>query len=356
MSGIFTVQIQKTMPAQREFNDKIRQVILLLIVLGLALVLLLELSALVPAFLGAITLYIISRESYSYLVNKRKWKRGAAALFFIVLFLLCIGVPVWIAVDMLSPRVNALFNNQEEIMKSLKAISAQVEKWTGQQLLSDENIVSIQKKITGYIPMFLNSTLSILSNLALMLFLSYFMFTNHELMEKKIESFIPLQNRNVHILAGETKNMIRANALGIPLISIIQGFFAMIGYWIFGVNDFVLWGFITGLFAFFPLVGTMLIWVPLVIYVYSTGSTFNGTGLLIYSLVVTGNVDYLARITLLKKIGDVHPVITVLGVIVGLQLFGFWGFIFGPLLVSYFMLMIRIYSNEFGNFVEHQKD
>jgi predicted PurR-regulated permease PerM len=100
----------------------------------------------------------------------------------------------------------------------------------------------------------------------------------------------------------------------------------------------------------------MLIWVPLVIYVYSTGSTFNGTGLLIYSLVVTGNVDYLARITLLKKIGDVHPVITVLGVIVGLQLFGFWGFIFGPLLVSYFMLMIRIYSNEFGHFVEQEKD
>jgi predicted PurR-regulated permease PerM len=77
-----------------------------------------------------------------------------------------------------------------------------------------------------------------------------------------------------------------------------------------------------------------------------------GGGLLIYSLLVTGNVDYLARITLMKKIGDVHPLITILGVIVGLGLFGFMGFIFGPLLLSYLILMIKIYTSEF---VDHSK-
>jgi len=61
-------------------------------------------------------------------------------------------------------------------------------------------------------------------------------------------------------------------------------------------------------------------------------------------------VDYLARVTLMKKIGNVHPLITILGVIVGLGLFGFMGFIFGPLLLSYLILMIRIYTSEF---VEH---
>jgi predicted PurR-regulated permease PerM len=68
---------------------------------------------------------------------------------------------------------------------------------------------------------------------------------------------------------------------------------------------------------------------------------------LIYSLVVTGNVDYLARITLMKKIGDVHPLITIFGVIVGLKLFGFMGFIFGPLIFSYMIILVRIYSYEF---------
>jgi predicted PurR-regulated permease PerM len=334
------------------FNDRVRQISLLMLLAALGILLFTQLSLFFPGFLGAITLYILSRNKYQYLVTKRKWKKGGTALLFMFLFVLCIGLPVWVAIDILSPRINMLFANQEEIMKSLKSISAQLEKWTGQQILSDANIVAIQKKLVGLIPGFLNSTVTILSNLAMMLFLSFFMFTNCTDMEKRIQAFIPLHNRNIDILAGETRNMVRANAIGIPLISIIQGIFAMIGYWIFGVQDFVLWGFITGLFAFFPVVGTMIIWVPLVIYVFSTSTTFNGMGLLIYSLIITGNVDYFARITLLKKIGDVHPVVTVLGVIVGLQLFGFLGFIFGPLLISYFLLLARIYSNEFGAFMK----
>ena len=62
---------------------------------------------------------------------------------------------------------------------------------------------------------------------------------------------------------------------------------------------------------------------------------------------VTGNVDYISRITIMRKLGDVHPVVTVLGVIVGLGLFGFIGLIFGPLLVSYIIVLFKIYMSEF---------
>ena len=72
------------------------------------------------------------------------------------------------------------------------------------------------------------------------------------------------------------------------------------------------------------------------------------TGLTIYSIAVTGNVDYITRLGLLKRMGNVHPMITVLGVIVGLQLFGFMGLIFGPLLISYFIILVKIYINEFA--------
>ena len=91
----------------------------------------------------------------------------------------------------------------------------------------------------------------------------------------------------------------------------------------------------------------MIVWVPLVAYMYATGNDFYATGLTLYSVIVTGNVDYVARITLMKKIGDVHPLVTILGVIVGLNLFGFVGLIFGPLLISYFMVLVKIYLNEF---------
>jgi predicted PurR-regulated permease PerM len=56
------------------------------------------------------------------------------------------------------------------------------------------------------------------------------------------------------MLASETKKMIKANALGIPIISIIQGVVATLGYFIFKVDEFAIWGFLTGIFAFFPVV------------------------------------------------------------------------------------------------------
>mgnify|MGYP003446325338 FL=1 len=123
-----------------------------------------------------------------------------------------------------------------------------------------------------------------------------------------------------------------------------------------GVHAWALWGFLTGIFAFFPVVGTMIIWVPLVIYTFASGNTAMGIGLLLYSVIITGNVDYISRITIMRKLGDVHPVITVLGVIVGLGVFGFIGLVFGPLLVNYIIVLFKIYMNEFVEPVEFQKE
>ena len=182
----------------------------------------------------------------------------------------------------------------------------------------------------------------------MMFFLLYYLLVNGREIERYLNKMIPLKQHNVDSLAFETKLMIRANALGIPIICVVQGVFATLGYWIFGVHDWGLWGFLTGVFAFFPLVGTMVIWVPVVLYILAVGDTWHAVGLGIYSLFVTGNVDYITRLGLLKKMGDVHPMITVLGVIVGLNLFGFMGLIFGPLLVSYFIILVKIYFNEFA--------
>lgn len=329
------------------YNNKVRQLLLMLIVLALAIVLLLELYGFFPGFLGAVTLYILSRDLYLYLTEKRHWKKGWTALLFLVGFLVCIGLPVWLTVRLLSGKVNALLTNSHEVVQVLQSFSKQIQAWTGQEVLSQQNIQSLQKSITNFLPILLNSTATMLGNLIMILFLAFFMLTSARQMEKSLGNYIPLKEDSIDMLAAETKNMVRANAIGIPLISIIQGLFAALGYWIFKMGDPILWGFLTGVFAFFPIVGTMVVWVPLVIAQFSGGHTGQAIGLAIYSIVVTGNVDYLARISLLKKIGDIHPVITVLGVIVGLKLFGFWGFIFGPLLISYFLLLCKIYNEEF---------
>jgi predicted PurR-regulated permease PerM len=331
------------------FNNQIRQVGLLVILTALALLLLFELYGFLPGFLGALTLYILSREWYFSLTVRKHWNKSGTALLFMLAFLVGIGLPASFAIHLISSKVNVLFNNSEQVIVVFKSASAQIKQWTGFDILTDQSLGEIQKLITNYIPSFLNSSASVAGNLLMILFLFFFMLINGTEMERRISAIIPLKEENVEVLAVETKNMIRANALGIPLISIIQGLFAIFGYWIFGIQDFLLWGFITAIFAFFPVVGTAFIWIPLIIYLYAAGENGRAIGLAIYSIIVTGNVDYLARVTLLQKIGNVHPVIAVLGLIVGLKLFGFWGFIFGPLMISYFLLLTRIYASEFGS-------
>jgi predicted PurR-regulated permease PerM len=330
-----------------QFNNRVRQVILLAIILVIAYLIVRELYLFLPGFLGAVTLYILSRGNYFQLVYSRKWKRNWTALLFVLSFLVLIGLPIFYSVKLISPKINSIFNHSEELLAGLDAVSAKISEYTGEQILTEENVKTFQGKIANFIPTFLNSTATIFGNLAVAFFVLFFMLVNGKAMEKGIRNFMPLEPDNINTLAQETKHMVRANAIGIPLISVIQGITASIGYWIFGLKDFGLWGFLTGVFAFFPVIGTMLIWTPLVIFLYSKGMNWQATGLLIYSLVVTGNVDYLARVTLMKKIGNVHPLITIFGVIVGLGLFGFMGFIFGPLLFSYLIVLIKIYTNEF---------
>jgi predicted PurR-regulated permease PerM len=330
------------------FNNRLRQLILLLIIALLAILLSTQLFIFLPGFLGAVTLYILTRNWYQSLIQQKKWKKGLTALLFILGLIVIIAIPVYFSIIMVSPKINSLLNNQQEVIQGLQIFSDKMESSFGIKLFTDEGTQSIASKISSFIPVLLNNTANVATNLIMIFFLLYYLLVNGTAIEKYLHKMIPLKAENVDKLASETTLMIRANALGIPIICVVQGIFAAIGYLIFGVKDWGMWGFVTGVFAFFPLVGTMIIWVPLVIFLFSTGHHLTASWLAIYSIVVTGNVDYITRLGLLKKMGNVHPMITVLGVIVGLKLFGFMGLIFGPLLVSYFIILVKIYINEFG--------
>jgi len=330
-----------------EFNNRIRQVLLLLLIGFLAFLIIRELYIFLPGFMGAITFYILGRERYFMLIEKKGMKPGLIASVIILIFFLLIASPLYYAIVLVTPKVSSIFSHTEELFIGLKALSEKIKILTGQDILSFDNIKSLQSNLSSYIPTFLNSTATILSNLVVMFFVLFFMFKGSRKMEDVLLGFIPLHSESINALAAETKNMVKANAIGIPLISLIQGITAFVGYKLFGLSDALMWGFLTGVFAFFPIIGTMMIWVPLVVYLFSQGMNVQASGLMIYSLIITGNVDYLARVTLMKKIGNVHPLITIFGVIIGLQLFGFMGFIFGPLIFSYFIVLVKIYAHEF---------
>jgi len=330
------------------FNNRLRQVILLAIIIFIAFLLIKHVYIFLPGVLGAITLYILSSRQYCKLIDEKNWRPGWTAFLHIIFYFIIICLPVYFSFVLVTPKLIALFNDPVEITVALKSFSDKIHQATGFEPFSAENVKSVTRKMANSVPNILRGTATLVSNLLIMFFVLYHMLINSKKLETFLNDSIPVRKKNLSMLAIETKIMIKANAIGIPLLAIIQGLVGALGYWIFGVKDFGLWGFITGVASVIPIVGTGLVWVPLTIYLFASSSSWQGYGLGLYSLIVLSNIDYVARITTLRKIGNVHPLITIFGVIAGLSMFGFLGLVFGPLLVSYFILLVKIYRNEFN--------
>ncbi len=331
------------------FNNRLRQILLLAVIILIGILMLMHFYTFLPGVLGAITLYILSRKTYFSLTEKKKWRSGWTALLYIIGFIVIICLPIYFAVVLLVPKLVAIFNNPVQLMVAVKSFSQKIFETSGVELYNADSLKSATQKLANNIPVLLTGTANLLTNLLLMFFVLYYLLVHGKEMEKYLNNVIPLKPSNRAMLSNETNVMIRANAIGIPLLGIIQGLVGMLGYAIFGIADFGVWGFLTGVASLIPIVGTGLIWLPLTVYLLAINHVWQGVGLAIYSLIILTNIDYVARITVLRRIGNVHPIITIFGVIIGLSMFGFLGLVFGPLLISYFIVLIRIYRNEFND-------
>ncbi len=301
----------------------------------------------IDAFLGAVTLYVLFRPMMRKLVEVRKWPRGGAAVLILFLSFLIVLIPLIAITYMIVPKVSLFFSDSSVIMSVLNSADAKIQAMTGYELMNQENIRKVQESAGEFITQFLGESMGILADIAVLYFLLYYFLVNTGKVENFFERYLPLSSDNTSRLTDELETQTFSNALGGPLLALIQGIFAAVGYWLFGLQEPVFWGLMTGFFSFLPVVGSTLIWLPAAIYQLSIGMTWQGVAILLYGILVISVVDNVFRFVFQKKFADVHPLITVIGVIVGLQLFGVPGIIFGPLLISYFLIMLRIFREEF---------
>src|SRR5688572_21007416 len=328
-------------------QNRIRQIFFIVIITALGLLLFLELYTFLPALLGALTLYIVMRKWMFYLTLVKKWRKPWTAALLMFLSLIVILLPIAVLVNMLSSKITFAIQHSNELVEALKKVVTDLEQKFDIEIASDANINKLGNFITGGIPRLLGATFNTLSTIFFMYFILYFMLVNGKKMESNIYEHIPLRDENAAILGKEVKNMVLSNAVGIPVIAILQGVVALIGYLIIGVKEPWFWFVVTCIAAMLPVVGAALGYVPVAIIFFANDDPARGTIMLIYGFLIVGLTDNLLRLVLAKKLGDVHPLITIFGVLIGLKLFGFIGLIFGPLLISMFILLLKIYSNEF---------
>ncbi|WP_298064814.1 AI-2E family transporter [uncultured Rikenella sp.] len=327
------------------YNPFFRQLLFLGVLVAMGVVIFRQLNFFVGAFLGATTLYVVLRNSLFRLTEERHWKPWIASSVLVAMtciVLLCIGYVIFEVVASEIPQVDTA-----RVVGSFNKLIARVNDWIGYQVISGKLLTESQHLITRFASMLINTTYSFAANIFLMVVLLYFMLAAGRRMEDTLLRYAPFSGRSLKRIKREAKDMIFSNAVGIPVVMVAQAAASALFYWIAGIPNVLFWAFVTGVFGLVPMLGTAIVTVPLSIYLLATGAVWQGIVLLAAAVIIIANVDNACRIFLMKRAADTHPMIVILGVILGIPLFGFWGIIFGPLLISGFLLLIRIYYIEY---------
>lgn len=330
--------------------NTIRQIFFLALLIFIGLIILRELYFMLGAFLGAVTLYVILLYPKKILTIKYSWRGWTATLVLMLASFIIMIIPLAyltsVGVEMLTPVIKdpSLLKNAMEDVHDFLLTSF------GVDVFNAENVGKITEQIIPFSQKTLGNTMSTIGNIVLMYLVLYFMLVQTKDVELWLKKTLPLKTANTKKVISEIRNLVYSNALGIPIVAVLQGLVAVIGYSIFGVKEFLLMGLLTAISSVIPILGTMLVYLPLAIFQYSNHGVFSGVGVGLWGFIVIGSVDNIARLMVQKKLADVHPLVTLLGVFMGVSLFGFMGVIFGPLLLSVFFMLVSVYISEFGKF------
>ena len=320
---------------------------LITIILGLGVTIFIKALPYVGGLLGAFTLYILLRNQMFILTERHRFRKGWAAALILIEAIACFLIPISAIVWMIVNKLQGVNLDPNSIIEPAKQFARLIEARTGYNLLVTDNLVKLASWLPKVGQVFMEWIGSFTVNIFVLIIVLYFMLTGGRKMEHYLYGLLPFNQQDGGEILHKIKLIVQSNAIGIPLLALIQGGIATIGYWIFGVPNLLLFGLLTSFATIIPIVGTMIVWVPLTVLQYFDGSLLQAGGLLVYGVAVISQCDNVLRMFLQKKMADTHPLITIFGVIAGLPLFGFMGVIFGPLIVAMFLLFLDMFAKQY---------
>jgi predicted PurR-regulated permease PerM len=183
--------------------------------------------------------------------------------------------------------------------------------------------------------------------LVVALMTQYYVLLEGPALAQRLERVAPLEPRHTRALIREAREVGRDAFLGTLATAVIQGVLAGVGYAVLGVPQPVTWAVATALGSFLPVIGTMVVWIPLAGYVLMDGHPVRALLLVVWGvLVVTSLPDYVIRPRIVGARGHGHPLLTLIALLGGIEVLGLAGLIVAPIVMSVFMAAFRLYERE----------
>jgi len=188
------------------------------------------------------------------------------------------------------------------------------------------------------------STLDLLLMLSIMLYLTFFLLRDGDELAARVIQAIPLDPERRDAVVQNFVVVIRATIKGSLVVAMVQGLIGGIVFWALGIEGALLWGVLMGIFSLIPAVGTGLVWVPVSIYLLATGAMVPALILIFCGLFVIGMVDNILRPILVGRDTRMPDYVVLISTLGGLQVFGFNGFVIGPVVAALFIGTWNIFT------------
>jgi predicted PurR-regulated permease PerM len=164
---------------------------------------------------------------------------------------------------------------------------------------------------------------------------------------RAIRPFIPFSATSAELLRERFHAVTISTLVGTGLTAAVQGLMVGGAFWVVGLSNPLFWGVVTFVFSILPVVGSGLVWGPGAAALAIDGRWGSAIGLVLWGVLAVANVDYLIRPFVYSRWARIHPFITIIGAFAGLRYFGLLGLLIGPLAISYFFELIRMYRAEY---------
>lgn len=194
---------------------------------------------------------------------------------------------------------------------------------------------------------FLAETTNFIVSLTLIILTMFFFFVDGKKMLNTTMYLLPLDDKYNKEIFNKFREISYTTMVSTFVVALAQGAVGAIGFAVVGFPAFLA-GVLVALLSLLPYVGSMVFYVPVAIYYLLMGQTWQGFWILGWGFLVIGTIDNIIRAWMLKDKAQVNPIFVVFAVLGGIVLFGFWGVVLGPLIVSITVTILHIYSLEFA--------
>lgn len=301
------------------------------------------LSAAFAVVLGPVYHFIKKR-----IVRNIAW---LASLITVILFLLCLCVPLFFVGREVFNQTQNIYQNIMVTGNSNQAISS-IDSYINKQLPEGFNFdvhakaTEMVSSLTNNLANFFKSTLNSILMFFLMVFALFYLLKDGEKWRRGFVKIFPLSDDNTNEILDNLKKSINRIFKGSFIIAIAQGLLAWLGFTIFGVPNAIIWGVVAGIASFIPTIGTSMVTVPAMLFLFFTGMQLQALGLLIWSVILVGTIDNFLTPYIISKDTEIPSLFILFAILGGVILIGPLGILIGPLVLSFLYSLISIYKKQ----------